>query len=112
MFKSNLKKKLAPTVKKTFRAKLRFSKFSAGFRGRGGSGNVQEGPYMPGERFWNQAINLKKSPKIDILKNRYNSSFARSYGSGVSTVRIPVKNCIDLWAQILKNPFFGRVISK
>ena len=40
--------------------------FSAGFRGRGGSGNVQEGPYMPGERFWNQGINLKESQKNHI----------------------------------------------
>ena len=42
--------------------------FSAGFRGRGGSRNVQEGPYMPGERFRNRGINLKKSQKIEILK--------------------------------------------
>ena len=35
---------------------------SAGYRGRG-SGDVQGGPYMPGERFWNQGINLKKSQK-------------------------------------------------
>ena len=86
--------------------------FSAGFRGRGGSRNVQGGPYMPGERFWNRGINLKKSQKIEILKNRYNTSFAWSYGSGVGTVRIPVKNCIDSWGQILKNRFFGPVTSK
>ena len=81
-------------------------------RGRGGSRNVQEGPYMPGERFWNRGINLKKCQKIDILKNQYNSSFAWSYGSGVGTVKIPVKNCIDSWGQILKNRCFGPVTSK
>ena len=52
--------------KNNFRTKLRFSMFSADFRGRGGSENVQEGPYMPGERFWNRGINLKKF-KTSIL---------------------------------------------
>ena len=54
----------------------------------------------------------KKSQKIEILKNRYNSSFAWSYGSGVGTVKIAVKNCIDSWGQILKNRCFGPVTSK
>ena len=102
----------ANSKKKNFRTKLRCSRFSAGFRGRGGSRNVRGGPYMPGERFWNRGINLKKSQKIEILKNRYNTSFAWSYGSGVGTVRIPVKNCIDSCGQILKNRFFGPVTSK
>ena len=67
---------------------------------------------MLGKRFWNQGINLKKSQKIEILKNRYNTSVAWSYGSGVGTVKIPVKNCIDSWGQILKNRFVGPVTSK
>ena len=67
---------------------------------------------MPGERSWNQGINQKKSQKIEILKNRYNTTFAWSYGSGVGTVRIPKKNCIDSCGQILKNRFFGLVTSK
>ena len=75
--------------------------------GRGGSGNVQEGPYMPGERFWNRGINLKKSQQIEILKNRYNTSFAWSYGSGVGTVKIPVKNCIDSWVKSCKIDFWS-----
>ena len=35
--------------------------FSVGFPGRGGPGNVWEGPYMPGENFWNQGINNKRN---------------------------------------------------
>ena len=53
-----------------------------------------------------------KNQKIEILNNRYNSSFAWSYGFGVGTVKIPVKNCIDSWGQILKNRLFGPVTSK
>ena len=69
-------------------------------------------------RFWSAlkfkppAINLKKSQKIEMLRNRYNTSCAWSYGSGVGTVKIPVKNCIDSWGQILKNRLFGPVTSK
>ena len=82
--------------------------FSAGFRGRGGSGNVREGPYMPGERFWNRGINLKKSQKIEILKNRYNTSFAWSYGSGVGTVEIPVKKLYRfMWSNLEKSFFWS-----
>ena len=111
--RKQLKKEIgANSWKKNVRTKLRCSMFSAGFRGRGGSRTAQEGPYMPGGRFWNQAINLKKSQKIDILKNRYNSSFAWSYGSGVGSVKIPVKNSINSWGQILKNRCFGPVTSK
>ena len=60
IFKSSYKKKVPPTVKKTIRTKLRFSWFPDSFRGRGGSGNVQEGPYMPGERFLEPGDQSKK----------------------------------------------------
>ena len=61
---------------------------------------------MPGERFWNQGINLKKSQKIEILKNRYNTSFAWSYGSGVGTVKIPVKKLYRFMGSNLEKSSF------
>ena len=113
MFESSLKKKLAPTVKKIiFEQNCVFQGFRPVFgvgEGRETSGKV---PTCLGNVFGTGGVNLKKSQKIEILKNRYNTSFAWSYGSGVGTVRIPVENCIDSWGQILKNRFFGPVTSK
>ena len=102
MFKSSLKKKLAPTVKKIiFEQNCVFRSFRPVFGVGEGRETSRKVPTCLGSVFWNQGINLKKGQKIDILENRYNSSFAWSYGSGVGTVRIPVKNCIDSWGQIL-----------
>ena len=62
---------------------------------------------MPGERFWNQGIDLKKSQKIEILKNRYNTSFAWSYGSGVGTENPRKKLYRFMWSNLEKSTFWS-----
>ena len=112
MFKSSLKKKLAPTVKNiTFEQNCVFRCFRPVFgvgEGRETSGEV---PTCLGNVF-GIGGSIYNHVKRKQLKNRYNSSFAWSYGSSVGTVRIPVKNCTDSWGQSLKNQFRGPVTSK
>ena len=104
-FKNKNKKQYFPTIRclKGFRPV-----FGVG-EGRETSRKV---PTCLGNVFGNRGINLKQNQKIEILKHRYNTSLQWSYGSGVGTVRIPVKNCIDSCGQILQNRFVGPVTSK
>ena len=57
-------KKNTANNEKQFLGKSNLFMRSAGARGRGGSGNVWEGPHMPGERFWNGGINIRKKHRL------------------------------------------------
>ena len=53
--------------------------FSGSFRGRRRSGNVRECPYMPGERFWNQGVNIQTQSKESIRRWRCDDPCTKLY---------------------------------